>query len=209
MPAPCGLSQAGDGCRLKFHCWEKLRGRVGRERVLTFQALRRGPLGSRAVPGWPEGRFDCSSRRKSPVSPAVNNLRTTRTLTDIFFAIFTSFIQTLVSASPERHIVVSAIAPRLGHIEDSLQAAGFKVFSISPHARTLAANPLVVPEANATVLLETLAARRPSDPFPLVKSPNCVTCGISVVLKAIDDAFGVDSVAVTTFQALSGRGDAK
>ena len=83
------------------------------------------------------------------------------------------------------------------------------VFSISPHARTIAANPLVVPEANAAVLLSTLAARAAGDPFPLVKSPNCVTCGISVVLKAIDDAFGLDSVAVTTFQALSGRGDAK
>jgi len=115
----------------------------------------------------------------------------------------------LVAASTEKHIVVSAIAPRLGHIEDSLQAAGFRVFSISPHARTLKANPLVVPEANAAMMLQTLAARPAGAPFPLVKSPNCVTCGISIVLKAIDDSFGLDSVAVTTFQALSGRGDAK
>eukprot|EP00035_Acanthoeca_spectabilis_P022458 m.443852 g.443852 ORF g.443852 m.443852 type:complete len:456 (+) comp19019_c0_seq1:298-1665(+) len=115
----------------------------------------------------------------------------------------------LVASSPEKHIVVSAIAPQLGHIEDSLQAAGFKVFSISPHARTLKTNPLVVPEANAEVMLETLQARVAGAPFPLIKSPNCVTCGISVVLKAIDNAFGIDSVAVTTFQALSGRGDAK
>lgn len=114
-----------------------------------------------------------------------------------------------MASSPEKHIVVSAIAPQLGHIEDSLQAAGFKVFSISPHARTLKTNPLVVPEANAEVMLETLQARVAGAPFPLIKSPNCVTCGISVVLKAIDNAFGIDSVAVTTFQALSGRGDAK
>jgi aspartate-semialdehyde dehydrogenase len=45
--------------------------------------------------------------------------------------------------------------------------------------------------------------------LPLIKSPNCVTCGISVVLKAVDEAFGLEGVAVTTFQALSGRGDAK
>merc|ERR1719375_698963 len=45
--------------------------------------------------------------------------------------------------------------------------------------------------------------------LPLFKSPNCVTCGISVALKALDDAFGIAGVAVTTFQALSGRGDAK
>merc|ERR1719375_950178 len=45
--------------------------------------------------------------------------------------------------------------------------------------------------------------------LPLIKSPNCVTCGISVVLKAVDEAFGLEGVAVTTFQALSGRGDVK
>jgi aspartate-semialdehyde dehydrogenase len=28
-------------------------------------------------------------------------------------------------------------------------------------------------------------------------------------LKALDDVFGVEDVAVTTFQSLSGRGDAK
>jgi aspartate-semialdehyde dehydrogenase len=32
---------------------------------------------------------------------------------------------------------------------------------------------------------------------------------MSVVLKAVDEAFGLEGVAVTTFQALSGRGDAK
>merc|ERR1719335_336275 len=56
-------------------------------------------------------------------------------------------------------------------------------------------------------MLKNLASSRES--LPLFKSPNCVSCGISVALKAIDDAFGVEGVAVTTFQALSGRGDAK
>jgi len=45
--------------------------------------------------------------------------------------------------------------------------------------------------------------------LPLFKSPNCVTCGLSVALKAIDEEYGLVGVAVTTFQALSGRGDAK
>merc|ERR1719450_602654 len=56
-------------------------------------------------------------------------------------------------------------------------------------------------------MLKNLEASR--DTLPLVKSPNCVTCGISVALKAIDDAYGLEGVSVTTFQALSGRGDAK
>ena len=45
--------------------------------------------------------------------------------------------QALEAAGPTAcPYVVSCIAPRLGHIEDALQAAGFVVFSISPHART-------------------------------------------------------------------------
>lgn len=108
--------------------------------------------------------------------------------------------------------VVSAIAPSLGHIEDALQAAGIAVFSISPHARQVPRNPLIIPEANGDELLHAIAtaAAEDSDPtIPLVKSPNCVTCGTSVVLKALDATYGVVGVSVTTFQALSGRGDAK
>ena len=108
--------------------------------------------------------------------------------------------------------VVSAIAPSLGHIEDALQAAGIAVFSISPHARQVPRNPLIVPEANGDELLHaiaTAAAEDVDETVPLVKSPNCVTCGTSVVLKALDATYGVVGVSVTTFQALSGRGDAK
>ena len=42
----------------------------------------------------------------------------------------------------------------------------------------------------------------------LFKSPNCVSVGTTLGLKAIDDAFGLDRVSVCTFQSLSGRGDA-
>lgn len=120
-----------------------------------------------------------------------------------------------------RH-VISAIAPALGAVEDAVQAAGMAVFSISPHARQVPRNPLVVPEANGGVLLtcmtryaeeqavEEAAAATPAPTgLPLVKSPNCVTCGTSIVLRALDEAFGLSGVCMTTFQALSGRGDAK
>ena len=66
--------------------------------------------------------------------------------------------QALEAAGPRAcPYVVSCIAPRLGHIEDALQAAGFVVFSISPHAREVPANPLCVPEANGGALLRSLA----------------------------------------------------
>jgi len=35
---------------------------------------------------------------------------------------------------------------------------------------------------------------------------NCSTTGLAVVLKALDDAFGLDKVMVTTMQAVSGAG---
>ena len=111
---------------------------------------------------------------------------------------------------------LSFIAPEHGEIEDRLAAAGIKVFSISPHARFDPANPLSVPEANPEVLaaaVEDAATLAVTDPaaatLSLVKSPNCVTCGVVVALKALDDAFGVEDVAVTTFQSLSGRGRAR
>ena len=57
-------------------------------------------------------------------------------------------------------------------------------------------DPLSVPEANPEVLREAVA-RSVEDPaaeaLSLVKSPNCVTCGTVIALKALDDAFGEDS----------------
>ena len=113
----------------------------------------------------------------------------------------------------ECRTALSFIAPEHGEIEDRLAAAGIKVFSISPHARFDPSNPLSVPEANPEVLKDAVdkAAGEgfEGDCHSLVKSPNCVTCGVVVALKALDAAFGVEDVSVTTFQSLSGRGDAK
>ena len=104
-------------------------------------------------------------------------------------------------------LIISAIAPRLGFLENQLRDAGFIVVSISPFERQK--NPLCVLEANAEVLKEALLSSAQQMP-PLIKSPNCVCCGTSVVLAALADAFGhLDEVSVTTFQSLSGRGDAK
>lgn len=135
-------------------------------------------------------------------------------------------------------VVISAVAPRLGFLEDKLTEAGITVISISPYKRQEGA--LCVLEANFNELhsrlttslnehftktngklvitpsntLNTLnmgeeAASQPSM-LPLVKSPNCVCCGTSTVLSGLFSIFGpMENVSVTTFQSLSGRGDSK
>lgn len=137
----------------------------------------------------------------------------------------------------ECRVVISTIAPRLGHLEDKLRDAGITVVSISPYKRQEAT--LCVLEANHAALRRalsdaqgaaqrvTLAASQAAPAAspdtkqsggtnqkparaPFVKSPNCVCCGSSVVLQGVAAAFGpLAEVSVTTFQSLSGRGDAK
>lgn len=106
--------------------------------------------------------------------------------------------------------VISAIAPKLGYMEDQLQAAGKLVVSISPHARTDPRNPLIVPEANfqelethlhQQLVPESLGQSAVPATMPMIKSPNCVSCGTAVALKAIDEVFGIQGVSITTFQA--------
>jgi aspartate-semialdehyde dehydrogenase len=99
-------------------------------------------------------------------------------------------------------VVLSFLAPRFGDLEDKLVAQGFRVVSISPHARM--AHPLVVPvvNCNSNGAPLDLAALR------CIKSPNCCSVGTSVALLPLVDAFTVSEVFITTFQTLSGRGDA-
>lgn len=98
----------------------------------------------------------------------------------------------------ECRLAVSCVAPDVGYIEDILVNAGFKVYSISPYKRS---ENLTVPEVNPAQIPLAVEAS-------LFKSPNCVSVGTSLALKAIDDAFGIASANICTFQSLSGRGDA-
>lgn len=98
----------------------------------------------------------------------------------------------------ECRFVVSCVAPEVGYVEDLLVSSGFKVFSISPYKRM---DNLMVLEVNPEQLLRNIE-------FPLFKSPNCVSVGTSIALKALSDAYGVTEASVCTFQSLSGRGDA-
>ena len=95
-------------------------------------------------------------------------------------------------------IAVSCVAPDVGYIEDILTNAGLSVYSMSPYKRS---ENLTVPEVNPAQIPSAVDKQ-------LFKSPNCVSVGTTLALKAIDDAFGLSKVSVCTFQSLSGRGDA-
>lgn len=109
--------------------------------------------------------------------------------------------------------IISCISPKLGYIEDAFIEKGFIVVSISPHKRHNPESLLTVIEFSKDQILESIKngdfgfyneiCKKP------LKSPNCVVCGTSVALKALALGFGgLGNVSITTFQSLSGRGDA-
>jgi len=77
-------------------------------------------------------------------------------------------------------------------------AAGCYVIDQSPEFRQAPDVPLVVPEVNAEAL-EAI-------PDYLIASPGCAAIALATVLKPLHDAVGVEELAVTTLQAVSGRG---
>jgi aspartate-semialdehyde dehydrogenase len=95
-------------------------------------------------------------------------------------------------------VVFSSVPERAGPFEAELTKSGRTVFSNSPFARFDEGVPVIVPEVNA----ETLDRQR------LVKNPNCVTSGLVIVLMPLAQRYGLEGVSVTTYQSLSGRGDA-
>jgi aspartate-semialdehyde dehydrogenase len=118
----------------------------------------------------------------------------------------------LLQRDPRDVIVLSCVAPHLGHMEDTLVERKFQVYSISPHARHRQGVPLMVPEVNGVESMRLLgggsSGMEEQQRGRLFKSPNCVSCGLSLVLDAIDKQFGLEAVSITTFQSLTGRGDA-
>lgn len=95
-------------------------------------------------------------------------------------------------------LVFSSVPERAGELERTLVDEGRIVFSNSPFARFDPAVPVIVPEVNAHVL----------DNHRFVKNPNCVTSGLVMVLSPILSRYGLTDASITTYQALSGRGDA-
>lgn len=96
-------------------------------------------------------------------------------------------------------IVFSSLPERAGIFEAKLLDSGKTVFSNSPYRRFDEDATLAVTEVNGNQIGECR----------LIKNPNCVTSGLSLVLAPILERYGLREVVVTTYQSLSGRGDAR
>lgn len=90
--------------------------------------------------------------------------------------------------------------------EAKLSEAGVAVFSNAASHRMREDVPIIIPEVNA----EHLEIVRTQPTFAkggfIVTNANCSTTGMAPPLKALQDAFGLEQVIVSTYQAVSGAG---
>lgn len=89
--------------------------------------------------------------------------------------------------------------------EPMLAKAGYPVISNAKSFRMHPDVPLLIPEVNPdhTALIRNQNWK--SGGY-IVTNPNCSTVGLTCALKPLKDSYGVQSVHVTTMQALSGAG---
>jgi len=96
-------------------------------------------------------------------------------------------------------LIFSTVHERYGYLEEQLRKDGRTIFSNSPYKRFHDDVALIVPEVNG----EILHGKR------FIKYPNCVSSGLVLVLAPLKQHYGLREVVITTYQSLSGRGDAK
>src|ERR1700710_2374855 len=92
-------------------------------------------------------------------------------------------------------------------LEPKFAAAGCAVISNSSAFRMTADVPLVIPEVNVDhlAMIEAQSWRRESGGY-IVTNPNCSTIGLVLALKPLEERFGIESIFVSTMQAVSGAG---
>lgn len=130
----------------------------------------------------------------------------------------------LAGAIPEnvRDIVVTPIEPPLDcdivfsslpssvarETEEAFARAGYPVISNSSSYRMDEDVPLLIPEINADHLglIETQRQKRGFGKGFIVTNPNCAVVSFAPPLAALHRKFGIESVVVTTMQAISGAG---
>lgn len=94
-----------------------------------------------------------------------------------------------------------------GDIEKAFATAGIPVISNAKNYRQDPTVPLLIPEINPdhTELIKTQSFSKDGSGW-IVTNPNCVAVPLSISLKPLHDAFGIDSLILTTMQAVSGAG---
>lgn len=108
----------------------------------------------------------------------------------------------------EARIAFSALPASAAYdLEPAFARCGFAVCSNASAFRDAADVPLVLPEVNPdhTALIETQRRQRGWKGF-IVTNPNCTITGLTVVLKALLDPFGVERLLIVSLQAVSGAG---
>jgi aspartate-semialdehyde dehydrogenase len=113
-------------------------------------------------------------------------------------------------AEPEgapKIVFASVDAAIAREMEPKFAAAGCAVISNSSAFRMAPNVPLVIPEVNADHLhlIEEQPSRKESGGY-IVTNPNCSTIGLVMALKPIEERFGIETIFVTTMQAVSGAG---
>ncbi len=107
-------------------------------------------------------------------------------------------------------IFASVDADIARELEPKFAAAGCAVISNSSAFRMAADVPLVVPEVNADHLdlIETQSWRKANGGKGgyIVTNPNCSAIGLVLALKPLEERFGIESLFVSTMQAVSGAG---
>ncbi len=106
------------------------------------------------------------------------------------------------------HIIFAALDSDIAkELEPKFAAAGCAVISNSSAYRMTPDVPLVVPEVNADHLdlIEQQSWRKDSGGY-IVTNPNCSAIGLVLALKPLEERFGIESIFVSTMQAVSGAG---
>ena len=118
----------------------------------------------------------------------------------------------IVRSSEPDHLPVkiafSALpASRAKEIEPGFANAGICVCSNASAHRWEVDVPLLLPEVNADHLgLVNTQRQNRGWKGCIVTNPNCTSTGLTVTLKALDDAFGISRAVVVSLQAISGAG---
>jgi aspartate-semialdehyde dehydrogenase len=93
-----------------------------------------------------------------------------------------------------------------GEAETALAGRGHAVVSNSRNHRMDPDVPLLVPEINPDHLDALAVQRKRTGGGYVVTNPNCSVVGLAMALAPLHRAFGLESVAVATLQAISGAG---
>src|SRR3989449_2221853 len=94
-----------------------------------------------------------------------------------------------------------------GPVEEEFAKAGIPVFSNASSHRMDQYVPLLNPEVNPehVEIVEEQKRKMKTDGF-IVANPNCTTAILTLSLKPLQDKFGLETVVVSSMQAVSGAG---